>query len=259
MGELSSVQARALQALHIIDQFCRKNEIDYFLLAGSALGAVRHKGFIPWDDDVDIGMTVPNYDRFCRLFHEDLPKGFFWSTPETNPTHPRFYGKLIYENHQCVDVFPVVKTSRNGLIRRVHWYAHKICLYSMQLKIGVPVKTEGAILPVFEHLLCRCYAAVSTRDRLLSQGARLLHLYEGRTNVCYINYCSRYSMEKEQIEPDWMGKGRMLMFEDGSFPVFENTDAYLRHLYGNYMELPPLSDRTPVHSDLDFVITKQME
>src|SRR6187549_2199267 len=84
----SQCQAVMLRMLKIIDYLCEKHNIQYFLIGGSLLGAIRHKGFIPWDDDLDIGMTRENYDRFVQLGVADLPNDIFFQTHMTDSSYP---------------------------------------------------------------------------------------------------------------------------------------------------------------------------
>ncbi len=81
---LRQCQLVMLRMLKIFDYLCNKHEIQYFLVGGSLLGAVRHKGFIPWDDDFDLGMTRENYEKFLDMAVPELPKDIFFQTPETS-------------------------------------------------------------------------------------------------------------------------------------------------------------------------------
>ena len=119
--ELEKIQALEIDALKIIVEICEQLEVEYFLIGGTTLGAIRHGGFIPWDDDIDIGMTRKNYIRFLEEAPKYLPKGYFLQTPYNEKNNPYYYSKLRidgtlfveYCNHKVkmnhgvyVDIFP---------------------------------------------------------------------------------------------------------------------------------------------------------
>lgn len=92
--ELNKVQSIILSIFKEIVRICDENDIIYFIINGTALGAVRHGGFIPWDDDIDIGMTRENYDHFLSIAQEKLPQDLFLQTVETEPNSPFYCAKV---------------------------------------------------------------------------------------------------------------------------------------------------------------------
>lgn len=92
--ELKELQKVLLDILKEVKRVCDENNIDYFIIAGTALGAVRHKGFIPWDDDIDIGMTRDNYEKFIKIANTKLSEEFFLQTMETEEETPFYFAKV---------------------------------------------------------------------------------------------------------------------------------------------------------------------
>ena len=92
---LRGLQLVELEILLEVDRVCRENGIEYFLDGGTAVGAVRHGGFIPWDDDVDIGMTRENYEKFLEIAPEKLKNDYFLQTRKTDKKAPYMYAKVM--------------------------------------------------------------------------------------------------------------------------------------------------------------------
>ena len=93
--ELDMIQKLELKILKEIIRICKKEKIEYFLIGGSALGAIRHEGFIPWDDDIDVGMTRENYDNFLRVAEQYLGEEFYLQSPSSDRKSPYSYSKLM--------------------------------------------------------------------------------------------------------------------------------------------------------------------
>ena len=94
MEERSGLQEMLLQILREFDRICRKHKIQYMLFAGSAIGAARHKGFIPWDDDIDVAMLRPEYERFMAVAQSELDEKIYYLQKEFSAHWPIFFSKL---------------------------------------------------------------------------------------------------------------------------------------------------------------------
>ena len=132
-NNLKNLQLKLLEIAKYIDKLCQENDIEYYVIYGSALGAVRHKGFIPWDDDFDIGMTYPNYLKFLKVYEEKVDKKkYFLQTLESEPNYYLSFAKfrditttLIEEANKdipitygvYVDIFPIVGVPNNKFKR----------------------------------------------------------------------------------------------------------------------------------------------
>ena len=95
---LRRLQLTELEILKVVDKVCRDNKIDYSLYAGTLLGAVRHKGFIPWDDDLDICLTRENYNRFIKIWNANPPKGYILQNKENTPDFSQTFTKIRKDN-----------------------------------------------------------------------------------------------------------------------------------------------------------------
>ena len=97
---LKKLQATELEILLILRDFCAEHDVSWFLDGGTLLGAVRHGGFIPWDDDVDVGMLRKDYDRFVALAKQDLPDGFSYHDASNTPGYAAMFGKIYKDGTQ---------------------------------------------------------------------------------------------------------------------------------------------------------------
>ena len=258
--ELSPDQFRRMQLTELdmlveFDRVCRKNNIDYVLFGGSLLGAVRHQGYIPWDDDADIGMLREDYDRFKKHLNELDPSICYFQDHDTDPEYRWGYGKLrrtgtkyirVGQEHlKCktgifVDVFPMddIPLSVLGQVfQDWHCYCLRKILWSEVAKANrkgfwkywftllskVPVSVPFA---GFNKYAKKSKNDTPNRVRCLSFPA---------TGTLYkknpIN--ERYGMPKE-----WFTDREEYLFEGKKFYSSRDYDTVLQYIYGDYMTLP---------------------
>ena len=236
-----------------IKAFCEKNDIHYYISAGTLLGAVRHKGFIPWDDDIDVEMPYPDYLRFVELAQKELGDGYYLQNSDTDPyfhfaysrvrknntTMMRSWEKDIPSHHGVwVDVWPLVYIGSNSEYRFKRFLL-KACTFLRMHKDVFAIDEDwiksrtGAVL----------FAAVKAirllperwrwglRDRIV----RRICTAKENSFVCYpwSNLSKRIDCEA------YIGPPAMLTFEDEVFPAPPNYDRYLTQKYGDYMTPPP--------------------
>ena len=237
-----------LTLLREFDRVCRQLNIPYTLFAGSMLGAVRHKGFIPWDDDLDVLMMREDYDRFLREADRVLDQEKFFLQKEFSDHWPMFFSKLRINNTTCletyhpkdplthqgvyIDLFPCDNAMRRAWGRRLQFYASKVVIAKSLTQRGY--ETYSFKKKMF-MTLCRLLP-MRPFLRLVKGGApdgRLVHTFLGGASSYSKNVHPRACFDEKV----------MLPFEDGAFPVASRHHEILTTLYGDYMRIPPPEER----------------
>jgi len=247
-SDLRKVQLRLLDMLLYIDRICKENCIDYWLSSGTLIGAVRHGGFIPWDDDVDVEMMPEGLRRFIKAVelnkagqyaihnHSNDPNYLFAFT-KLRDLHTRIEEekvvpqKLRYEGCS-IDIFTMVPSNS----RRLHVFARKCIGKEMTLWRAIAGKSEwqqSLLKAIIDFPIRRIALPLLTMLSRINAGSRLRHTLSAPFHA---------PRRKEDIFP--LSK---VMFEGHEFPAPGNTDAYLRRIYGDYTKIPSV-DKIHVHA-----------
>lgn len=255
---LDEHQVKAVEALFELKRICDKHSIRFYLLAGTTLGAVRHEGMIPWDDDIDVGFLLEDLRKLQTVLADELnPElGFEYVSPENEPGFPRLFGKILYNRQSCVDLFLIAKWTTNDFNGGLHWYITRFCVESYYSSVDylrpdvpsctAPVTPKVHLIKAAKKnlriLAYKCCFFLKTNDYI--RIARWNEEYFSRKGYdCYVNLYSIYGMKKERIKKEWIENTSYVTFEGRQFMTVGDTDAYLTHLYGNYMQLPPEEKR----------------
>lgn len=254
MKELSprETQLAELNILDYFDQICRKNGLRYSLAGGTLLGAIRHKGFIPWDDDIDVCMPRSDYERFVRLFREDsryllsCDRGRGIEYPFVKMMDRRIsvkQDKIKEAPYCCIDVFPIdgfpaEDQEASALIKKAKFY-RSVCAYAMLNDYKV---YEGKRSP-FVFYIGRLFSCLYTRRRALYNLLKLAQKYSFDSSefvgcVVWGLYGIGERMLKSEFE-----KFVDVEFEGHTFKAMSCWDSYLTGIYGDYMQLPPEEKR----------------
>lgn len=235
--------------LQEIDRICTSLEIPYVLFAGTALGAVRHQGFIPWDDDLDIIMLRKDYERFLGEADQLLDQQRFFLQKEFTEHWPLFTSKLRangtaclekyhpkdHETHQgvYVDIFPCDNAWGSNLGRRIQFLASKVVIAKSLDARGYDTDSRAKKLFM---ALCRCLPMKPFLK--ITRGPQkdrpVVHSFLGGAS----------SFEKNVYPRSYFTNTIRMPFESGDYPVTAEYDALLTTLYGDYMTLPPVQQRT---------------
>lgn len=234
-------QKRCVEALAFVQRVAREFDLRYYLLAGSVLGTVRHGGFIPWDDDVDVGVRVEELEHFEEKLRQQLPAGFTLEQSAADHPYPRMFSKICCDGRCCIDIWPLVPTYIDGFKAQFTWYFAKIITKAHYRKIGHPVSRFGSIV--------KPMCAILSDRTIMKLARRNERKYAGKNAPAYINIYSIYRREKETIRREWLEDEQTALFHGIEVPIVGCTQAYLTHLYGDYMAFPPPWKRASRHVD----------
>lgn len=263
--ELSKLHTHLLSALLEVDRICRAHEIKYFITGGTLLGAVRHHGFIPWDDDLDIGMLRSEYEKFLLCAKDCLDERFFLQTNHTDPEYSMPFCKIrvngtlfvgkgdwLQNIHHGVyiDIFPI-DTAPAGRIARIF---HDKTVYFLKMAFLAasrfdPEETVSrSKLPLFKAL--RILTKPFKLSTLSELTERVLRMFEKRRTGWVVNLCGTYGYKKEVFSATFLDIYVKLHFEGNEVYTMRSWDEYLSQIYGDYMRLPPEDKRTAGHETL---------
>lgn len=243
--DMTAHQALLLEMLKDFDAVCRKHGIRYQLFAGTALGAVRHHGFIPWDDDLDVILMRSEYDRFFAEAAVDFDADTYYVQQENSAHWPMQFSKLRRNHTACIekyhpkdplihqgvyiDIFPCDNLSDRPLMRKLQFAASKIVIAKALYARGY--ETNSFVKKLFMQL-CR----VLPREKL---ERFCVNRDDVHTSMCHTFFAAGKKYGKNIFPRAWFEETVELPFEDGAFPVSAHYDALLSQLYGDYRRLPP--------------------
>lgn len=272
--QLDELHNALFEILLDVKAVCEDNDISYFLCGGTALGAIRHKGFIPWDDDLDIMMLRSEYEKFRNCFRKQYSEKYLLAEPldkDYTNKKPKIYLKksvfkeVVYAglpdkyNRLFIDIFPIENVPSSKILRRINGALYDFTFIAASLaadyKYPSPIILEkckeDATLRKYYYTrlkIGRVFHLLGGMEFYLSLTEKLSHVNRV-TGVTAMPSAKDYNrivlpleMFKESVEVEFNGV---------LFPVPKDYDRYLTHLYGDYMKLPKEEDRR-IHSSAEF-------
>ena len=259
VSKLKNIEIDILKEFTLV---CDKLELKYYIIAGTLIGAIRHDGFIPWDDDIDVAMPREDYEKFILQGQDLLPSHLFIQTNKTDPEFAFNYAKIRNSNttfmeegnRNCrinsgvfIDIFVLDDFPKSSFRRKYIMIKDKVYLTAIgrvfyRKNISRGLKLRQAITKM---LFKSPYDALNRREKYISSFKKsgIVH-----------NFSSIYC-EKEIVPWQWYGEGVLVDFEGLKVNAPTEYDLLLRHIYGDYMKLPPEEKRVSHHTtdviDLD--------
>lgn len=258
-----------MELLHQVDvdiakevlRICEKHGLNYYMLGGTMLGAIRHKGFIPWDDDIDLGMPRNDYERFLEIAPQELASHLKLVNYRTDPNYMYYITRILDTEttvieerigndnkytHASIDIFPIDGTPNNAILRKIYFFRvmYHRALMSLCYKDSIDrkrkrSKKEMLLLWVMEHIpvekLTTPYKQKCKIDKLLRKQKVEGSKYIGNIMGAY--------RTREIVPAEYYGEGAMYPFEDIQMRGLSMYDEYLSYTYGDYMQLPPEESR----------------
>ena len=262
---LRKVQLIQLEIAKEVKRVCEKNDIAYWLDSGTLLGAIRHKGFIPWDDDLDIGMWRDDYNRFVQLAVSELSPEFYLQTWETDENYGLVFAKVRKRGTVYIENKAQKSTAGNGIYVDIFPYDNygndkwgqgvpiKIIKLLMVNKAKIQAWREGdgiRVSKLIQHLPFLIASHFVSRRWLMRHYNTLATKYNDQPcEYCFPQGISNYG--KWIIPRRALEETTATLFEDDYFAIPKGFDAYLTNAYGSYMELPPEDQRENRHQILE--------
>ena len=270
-SELRRLQEFQLEKLKEFKKVCDENNIKFFIIGGTFLGAVRHKGFIPWDDDIDIAMPRDDYNKLIELSKEKLlfKNGMKVDNFKIEPKMRCYFSRLIVDEEErkknkfnknselglvIIDILPLDGTP-NNIIKRKCYYLRTFYYRTLAAISNLEVKSIQESRKKFEKIILKIGKRLKlfkfiNRIKCYEKLDKIYSRYKWNTSEFSGTITGAYKT-REIVPTKYFGNGKLYDFEDIKLMGPEMYDEYLTHMYGDYMQLPP-EDKRKSHFDVEF-------
>lgn len=259
--DLKQLQAKSLEMAKYVISFCRERNIRVYFFAGSLLGAVRHKGFIPWDDDIDMNFPAPDFERFIKAWEEEADKErYSLCLQKKNYNDHTLSGSIRDNNTTFITDSTVDLDVNQGLaidIEPFHACPNSKLGQKVQLllaagrslfKAGRVPARQSKLVCVTSKIILGVFRTPKLRYYIWHALEKLATMNDTRyADSMYVREFTMFPFITWLYPREWFDSGEWVDFEDIKVPIPNGAKEYLKKRYGNYMELPPECDRHPEH------------
>lgn len=245
--DIRQIQRKMLDIMLEVDRICEKYSLRYLLDGGTMLGAVRHKGFIPWDDDADIMMPRDDYDRFMKIAEKEMRVPYVFQCIENTREYPynfgkvfdtstvyteKFTAKLNISHGIYVDIFPMDYVDQQDYLKHAEIIGHYTMLRYYKLGISKgPKAIIGKLLPLS-----------------LINARATDHMKYRKDKSRFVCKLCHHGKNKPPIDISLFNDTIKVPYEDAHLRVPAAYDSFLTGRYGDYMKLPPQDEQVPCHN-----------
>jgi lipopolysaccharide cholinephosphotransferase len=233
---MNSYHKKLLFLLKELDQICIQNKVKYSLFAGTLIGAIRDKGFIPWDDDADIAFERHEYEKFIKIVPEDFEISHdLWIPRFRHASNPNVFIDIL--------IFDIADTS--PFFRKIHVLGLKFLQGTFKRKITTNKGVVGTFLSFITYVI----GLVLTERFKISLYNKLAKSKEKMPSSFIFSSFDQFKYIGHVLTKDIFGSYHKIDFEDTQLMIMDGYDQYLREFYGDYMQLPPIELRVPEHGN----------
>lgn len=258
--ELKKLKEIELKMLIEFDNICKKNNIKYILCGGTLIGAIRHKGFIPWDDDIDVLMLRKDYNKFFQIQKKELHKNYYFQGMENEEKCITIFSKIrrkdsIYAESISdlsdekqgiwIDIFPADNISDNPLIAKYYMFRVIIIKILLSFKNGNNTISKS----FFKQIILKILKFISKfykKENLKTKLIFIINKFNNEKTNSIASYGGCY-LFKEILKREYLEDLTEHRFENHYFYIPKKYDEFLKNYYGDYMKLPPKDKQISNH------------
>lgn len=265
-SELKKVHEIQLEMALEVKRICEKHAIKYSLIAGTLLGSIRHKGFIPWDDDLDIGMLREEYEKFVHVCSYELDSKYFLQTWESDEGFALPIAKLrrnktkyVEKNSSYstlhsgiyIDIFPFDNIERSSAKRIIQKNFSYILKRLLLVKMKYKVYDENEVLKKNIYKLIDKISFLFKKNKIQETLYKVMTSNNKSSSNEVVTFGGAYGFNKETIKREWLEDLTEVEFENEKFSAPLDFTGYLSRFYGDYLTPPPIDKRYNRHNIIE--------